>query len=269
MTSDTRFPRMNSIHTWPSKIDSENGFFTGIEADYAYGFVENVDPDDNPVDVWSFADETITPRSDVRVFPTVSGDFFMASSSASDTSVQFTVSALTSTGDQQFITATTNASDGRTPVQFGSGLDINFVFLSAADQENLGEIYFTNVNDFTLGKPNDTDSVLAHVPIGYGCSPQSMVRVPNNKRVIVTDFIITLDRSNGSRGSAEIHLRTKREGGSWVVSRRWNIQTGTPIIPAVKMTFEPGSIVVARLENASDTNTNLGVEMQFYFVDIE
>jgi len=262
---------LQTLHVYPQFINEQTGFYKGLDPDYAYGKVVHVDALDNARTVWSFADNAASPRSDRKIFPTASGDFFIASDNAADTSIEFTCSCIAANGDALTLVTATDATDGRTPVQFGSGLDINFVFQSGTNQKCAGELYFTNLNDFTNGEPNTVTSVLAHVPTrpagtgGYGCSPQAVVRVPNNKEMIIHEFFISLSRDGGSTGSAIVHCKVTRPNGSEIVVREWHMQTGTVSVPATNMVFGAGSIVEMVLEDVSDSNTNCGIEMHFTF----
>ena len=257
------------IHNYPTNVDVEKGFFLGLKNDYAYGRVLLSDAADVERTAWSFGDDGRVPlRGDTKVYPEVSGSFFMASSDAADTDLEFTISAIAANGDELTIVASTDGTDGRTPVNIGSGLDINFVFMSGADQENVGQIYFTNDGNFTLGIPDTAVSVLAHVPIGYGCSPQATVRVPNDKLLVVSDIVLTLSRSGGALGSAIIHCRARRPGGSWIVVREWHVQTGPIVLPANSLTFGATSIVEIRLFDVSDLDTSLGTEIHFSLIDV-
>lgn len=256
-------------HNYPSKVDEELGRITALENDYLYGRVLQVDPSDPERMVWSFADDNLSTRGDLKVFPTTTSNLYVASSNAADTNIVITCSCIDSNGERVFLTATTDATDGRTPVNFGNAVDVNFVFMSGDDQVNLGELYFTNLNDFTNGVPNTTTSVLAHVPIGYGCSPQAILRVPEKKTVIIDTIILTLARANGSAGSAVVHLNVRRDGGSFVVSREWHLQSGTIVLPCTNLTFEGGSLIHFTMFDVSDSNTNIGIEAHFKYVDSE
>ena len=254
-------------HVYPANVDVELGKINNIENDYLYGRVLQVDSNDPERMVWSFADDDISPRSDNKTFPTTLSNFYVASSNAADTGIVITCSTINTAGERVFITATTDASDGRTPVLFGTGVDINFVFMSGADQVNLGELYFTNSGAFTLGRPDTPSSVLAHVPIGYGCSPQALVVVPEGKTIIIEEIVLTLARASGIAGSAVVHLNVKRDGGSFVVAREWHLQSGTIVLPCNNLTFAGGSIIHFTMFDVSDMNTNIGIEAHFKYVD--
>lgn len=265
--------QLQTIHMYPPIVDLQTGYFANLEPGYACGEVIHVDAADSARTVWSFADNIASPRSDRKVFPTTGGDFFIASDNAADTSIEFTCTCIAANGDALTLVATTDATDGRTPVQFGSGLDINFVFQSGTNQTCAGEVYFTNLNDFTLGEPNTVTSVLAHVPVtvsgqGFGVSPQAFVRVPNNKEIIIKEFFISVSRDSGAAGSAIVHCKVTRPNGSEVVAREWHMQTGTVLVPATSMVFGAGTIIEMVLEDVSDTNTNCGIEMHFTFREV-
>jgi len=257
-----------TIHVYPPEVDLENGYFEELEPDYAYGWIDHMDKTDNPRTVGSFATNDASPRLDRKVFPTTSGDFFIASDNAADTSIEFTCSCIAANGDALTLIATTDATDGTTPVQFGSGLDINFVVITGQDQTPIGDIYFTNLNDFTGGQPNTVTSVLAHVPVDYGCSPQSLVRVPNNRRLIIKKFYISHTRTGGSVGSAVIQLRTKRANGSEVVSEEWKVQTGFNPTDGINLVYEAGSIIEFVVKSVSDTDHDISAKMLFIYEEV-
>lgn len=269
MTSSKNSPvTQKASHSYPWHVDEHLGFFEDIEPDYLYGRCLLTDVADNERSCWSFADDNLSTRLDRKVFPTVSSNLYMASSNASDTSVEFTISSLNAAGERVVLTASTDATNGQTPVLIGTGLDINFVFMSGDNQVNLGEVYFTNDPNFTAGVPNTPSSVLAHVPVGYGCSPQAMVTVPANKICVIDRIVITISRASGAAGSAVIHARVKRAGGSFVVAREWNMQDGTSVIPVVGMAFPAGTIVEFTIFDVSDSDTNVSVDCQFEYVEV-
>lgn len=268
MSSNPDSLKSNTVHVYPQEVDKELGAFPNIHPDYAYGRVLDADAADLPRTAWSFADDDRVTRADTKTYPTVSDDFYMVSDNALDTAIEFTISSLDATGDLQTLVASTDATNGTTPVLIGSGLDINFVFMSGADKENLGEVYFTHGSNFTAGVPNDVTKVLAHAPAGYGCSPQAAFTVPNNRKAIIHSFTLTISRQSGALGSAIIHCRAKRAGGSWLVVREWHTQVGHMVLPGVGMAFDPGTIVEMRLVDASDTNTSFGAEIHFDYVDL-
>lgn len=256
-------------HIYPSNIDESLQRIDGLEADYLYGRTLQIDAADPERAVWSFADDDISPRLDLKVFPTVSGNFYVASSNASDTSIEITCSTIDATGARVFLTATTDATNGQTPVLFGTGIDINFVFMSGDDQENLGELYFTNDGNFTAGRPDTASSVLCHVPIGYGCSPQAILKVPTGFDVVFKTIAIGLSRDGGAGGSAILHCNVKRNGGSYVVAEEWHIQTGSPTeLTVSNLVFNSGSEIYFSMFSVSDLNTNVSVKALFDFVEV-
>lgn len=255
------------VNVYPTNAAKHMGSFSGVEPDYLYGRCLLTDAGDPERTIWSFADDNLIVRSDRKVFPTSTGNFYVASSNALDTNLQFTVSSIDENGDRVFLTATTNATNGQTPVNFGSGLDINFVFMSGDSQVNLGQIYFTNNPTFTAGQPSVVSSVLAHVPIQYGCSPQAVLRVPNGKIMVVNQIVITMSRTGGADGSAIIHARIKREGLSTVVAREWHWQTGQNVIPVTGMAFPAGTIVEFTIFDVSSVDTSIGIDCQFDYIE--
>lgn len=243
------------------------GLFSGVEPGYLYGRCLLTDAGDPERTIWSFADDNLLIRSDRKVFPTSAGAFYVASSNALDTDLQFTVSTIDANGDRVFLTAITDATNGQTPVNFGNGLDVNFVFMSGDSQVNLGQIYFTNDPNFTLGQPGIVTSVLAHIPSQYGCSPQAILRVPNGKIMVVNKIVVTMSRTGGAAGSAIIHLRVKRDGFSTVVAREWHWQTGQDVIPVTGMAFPAGTIVEFTIFDVSSPDTSIGIDCQFDYIE--
>lgn len=256
-------------HTYPTNLDQSLQHIDGVELDYLYGRNLQIDASDPERAVWSFGDDDISPRADLKTFPTVSGNFYIASSNALDTSVEFTCSTIDASGNRVVLTATTDATNGQTPVLFGTGLDINFVFMSGDDQENLGEVYFTNDGNFTAGRPDTPSSVLCHVPIGYGCSPQAILKVPAGKKCVFENVTVGISRDSGAGGSGVLHCNVKQAGRSYVVAEEWHLQTGPPSQFDVRnLVFGPESELYFSLFSVSDTNTNVSVKVLFYYVDV-
>ena len=256
--------------SFPVDIDIESKFFDGLERDYTYGRALMVDAADAERTVWSFADDDLTPiRGDRKIFPTSAANLYVSSSDAADTGIEITCQVILADGSRQDTVVVTDATDGRTPVLITNGLDINFVFISGEDSLNVGQLYFTNDPNFTNGIPDVPASVLAHVPIGYGCSPQALVRVPKGKNLIVNSIVPTLSRGSGGAGSAIFHINVRRPNGTFIVTREWHLQTGNPpMIPAHNMVFGPTSIIEVTVLDVSDNNTNCGMEVNFTLVDI-
>lgn len=261
----------HTVRNFPSQIDQELGNFPGLKKEYAYGRTLLADAGDAERTVWSFSDDNLTPiRLDRKVFPTSAANLYMSSSNAADTNIPVTMFTIDANGDEKFITQSTDATDGRTPVLIDFGLDINFVFISGTDTLNVGQLYFTNDPNFTNGIPDNPSSVLAHVPIGYGCSPQALIRVPNKKTLIVQSIVPTLSRAGGNPGSAVFHINVRRPNGTFIVTREWHLQTGMPpVLPAHGMVFGPTSIVEVTVFDVSSADTNCGMEVNFTLVETE
>lgn len=259
----------DDVHTYPEWVDVERGRFDELKNDYAYGRVSLIDASDAPATVWAFGDDDEVPRLNKRVFTTTPSNFYIASDNALDTSLTFEVHGIDENGDFLVIQATTDATNGQTPVNIGYGLDLNFMFINMPDGDPQGNIYITNADNFLLGLPVNPSQVLVFTPQGYGCSPQCMLRVANNRQVVINKIILTLSRAGGASGSAIIHCRAKRAGGSWIVVREWHIQTGTAVLPTNNMVFGAGDIVEMELFDVSDNDTSLGAELHFTYVDLE
>lgn len=268
-TAKNHGPAPARQHIYPSNIDETLGRIEGIEADYLYGRVLKTDAADPERTAWSFGDDNISPRADNKTFPTSASNLYVASSNAADTSLEFTCSGLDADGNRVFYTAITDATNGQTPVLFTNALDINFVFISGEGQKNLGEVYFTNDPNFTAGRPDVPSSVLAHVPIGYGCSPQALLKVPEGKIAVCKSVSIGLSRASGAGGSAIIHCNVWTQGGGFTVSEEWHTQSGPPTeLTITNLKFSAGTIVYFSAYEVSDNDSNVSVKVLFDYVEL-
>lgn len=228
------------------------------------GFVQFIDANDSSVDVWSMASDGFAHQLATKTFPATAAAIYAASTAAGDTSLDFITHVIDATGKQREITFTTNASDGRTPVALGiNGLDCNFVRLVGDDQAHTGNIFITQGNAFTAGVPDDLTTVLAHVKAGYGRSHQSHLTTQSEYNTRLRRIVITIARASGASGSIEVHLEIKRAGESWVVDREWHLVTGVFEKSLTGLLLPSGSRVRVRLEDVSDSDTNVTAEIVY------
>jgi hypothetical protein len=246
-------------------LDLAFGQFGGMLEDMKYGYVRGLDAADNAVDVWSFANDGLSVRSDTKTFPSSASTFYIASDAIADTSLAVTVVAIDSTGAESTQVVTTNAASGRTPVALtGSLLDVNRAFLSGNGQTNTGNIAITTANNFTNGAPTTPSQCVAFIPAGYGQTEQCSYTVPSGYRLRIKRLIVYVARTSGAAGSAEVRLLTRAPGGSWLVKRELFLTAATPVnSPEHGLVFSAGTQIAMRVEDVSDTDTNVTAQFAF------
>ncbi len=247
-------------------IEIANGDVPHVSGHAKFGKVAEIDSADTPVDVWHFADDTLSNRQATKTFPSAAATLYMASDNAGDTAT-VSIEYLDSSGNSQSVSA---ALTGQTAVNLGvSALDVNRAYLSGDDESNAGNIYISHDADWTSGVPDDLTQTLAFIGIGYGQTEQCIYRVPTGKRAILIGSVIGIARANGADGSAVIQLVTKEASGSWLVKRHWHLQTGNGIYLHLKgLTLDAGGIFKMHVNGVSDNGTNITGEVHYYLVDV-
>jgi hypothetical protein len=231
-----------------------------------FGGTEAIDAADPEITIWRLANDTLGANQVTRKkFQTSASTLYIASTSASDTSIDITVQYSDSSNLEQSTTVTLN---GQTPVSLGvSGLDCNRMFVSSADDTLAGNVYLTNANDFSSGVPNDDADILAYIIAGAQQTEQTTFRVPSDKTMIITRVYATISRANGSSGSANISLKIKPDGGSWLVKRKYYTTTEKDInLNDLSIVYQPGTFVEWTISNVSDNNTNVFVEYDYELI---
>lgn len=252
------------VHVYPANVSVERNVFPDIINNYTYGRVWLTDAGDNPRTIWSFADDDISPRHDTKLFPSTPNQIWVASDDPTDVGTTWTVNGIDANGDFWGDSVTLDATDATIPVLLGTGIDINFTFLSGDNQTHDGNIYFVIENAFTNGIPDNPENVICHVPAGYACSPQNVLRVPRGKEFILNNIILSLSRSGGAAGSAVIKCWVRvGYNGSFTVAREWHIQTGTAVLPTNHMRLPEGSIFELRIDDVSSVDTNVTSEVHY------
>lgn len=252
------------VRSVSSELDLAFGRFSGLEENTKFGMVLGIDAADNAVDIWDFASDALSTRTDTKTFPTSAATLYAASDSAADTSKQFTASVILSDGTRSDVTWTTDATDGRTAVSLGvSGLDVNTVTLSGSSQTHAGNIYVQQGSGFTAGVPNTPANVLAFVRAGYGRTQQATYTVPAGYQIRIKRVILTIARASGAAGSAQIEFRVKPAGKSWIVMREWHLPTGFVEKHVAGLVYDAGTQIVMRLEDVSDSDTNVTGEFHY------
>lgn len=244
----------------PEELALAIGEIKGITEETKFGAVLGTDIADNPKDLWYFANDGLG-GADTKTFPSASSEFFIASDSASDSSVEVTLSAIADDGTLATVVVT---ATGTTPVSCGTLLDVNRAFLSGDDQSNVGNIAICTANNFTSGFPTTPSQCVAMIPAAYGQTQLSLYRVPIGYKIRIKAVQVFLSRASGGNGSAEVHLRVKPNGGSWRVVRPYELTTSAPLdVKTGGLIFEGGTQLGLRVEDVSDNDTNAFGELIF------
>lgn len=244
------------------------GNIPGYASDTKFGRVRAQDAADNAVDIWSFADDTASPRSDTKTFPSAAATIYLASSSGSDTNVDIDVTYIDSTG--ALAEALAVNLNGQTPVSIGAtGLDVLRIKVSAGSPNApVGIIYASITNDFTAGAPNDVTDILAVAPAGFGQSQLSHFTVPLGKTLVMKEVYILIARVSGAAGSAEVTLRITEFGGHQRVVRQFFPTTSVPISRGVKNFVVPARAqIVWRVDDVSDSDTDVSCTWGYELID--
>lgn len=241
------------------------GHISGYEVNTKFGRVKAIDAADAAVDVWAFADDTASPRSNTKTFPTSAATLYLCSSSTSDTAVEVTVDYIDSSGAAATATVTLT---GQTPVSIGAtGLDINRLRVTGSTAA-VGIIYGANTNDFTGGAPNDVTDVLAIAPAGYQQSQLSHFTVPSGKTLVMKDILLTISRASGGVGSADVTLRVKESGGVSRIRREFFPTSSVPITNGIQdFVVNAGGQIVWRVDDVSDNDTNISCVWSYELID--
>lgn len=259
-----------SIDVTPFDFDQEValGNVAGYSNVGKFGRVRLVDAADTPCDIWAFADDDITPSGLQKVFPSVAATLYLCSSSASDTSVDVYVEYIDENGDHAVISSVT--LNGQTPVSLGvTGLDINRMAIISPTSP-VGKVYGSITNDFSAsGEPNDTNDIIAFIPIGYNQTEQTHYTVPNNKTLIMKSLSLPMSRASGSPGSVDIALEVTPFGQAPLIKRQF---PGTDSISASDSSIK-NLVVSGRssirwiVQNISDVDTNISCIWGAHLVD--
>lgn len=237
---------------------------SGISVDTKFGRVRNIDAADTPCDVWALADDAASPRLESKTFPSAASTLYMASDDAADTA-EVTVEYIDSFG---FLQTVTDNLTGQTPVNLGvSGFDSNRAYLSGDDESNVGNVFVSHDADWTAGVPDDLTQTLCHIPPGYGQTEQCLYRVPIGKKCFILGLNLTVARSGGAAGSADVRILTKESGGSWLVKRDYPIQNGGMPFVTRGLSVGPGGFFRLEVNDVSDIDTNVTADIIYYLRD--
>jgi hypothetical protein len=257
------------VRSVSSELDIAFGRFDGIYEDTKFGWTGFHDAADPSADVWPLSRDDYVNKLSQKTFPDSAAELFVATTAEADANLQFTAEVIDENGLFSEVTFTTHATDGRIGTSLGvSGLDVNRVELTGDDQNNTGDVFVTQGNDFAgTGIPNTLADTVAFIEANEGQTQQAMRRVPLDRRTRIKGIIITIARASGAAGSAIIKLRVKKPGGSWVTKRRWNLPTGEVIKRAAGLVFDGGTLIKGVVDSVSDQDTH--VTFEFVYEDIE
>lgn len=243
------------------------GNIDGSSFDTKYGGLSDMDAADGTQTVWRLADDNITGKVSRKTFQTTAATLYIASSNASDTSIDIDVIYHDSSNNEQSITVTLN---GQTPVSLGvSGLDCNRMSVSSSDDTLAGDVYLTNENNFTSGVPNDSTKILAFILAESGQTEQCTYRVPDSKTKIIKRFHASISRASGAAGSAKLQLFVKNNNGSWLRKREYPITTEKVInLDNIHFVLNSNSLMEWVITDVSDSDTSIYIEYDYILKDV-
>lgn len=253
-SDNNRYNRGGALLTSDFVSDVAFGLVSNYSFVTKFGRVLAMDAVDSARDIWSLADDAQSPRSDTKTFPSVASEFFLASSSASDTAVTVRVSYLSEIGEAR---ETDVALNGQTPVSLGfTALDVNRMEVISAVGA-VGKIYCITANNFSAGVPVTISQTVAFIEAGYNQTQQLHYTVPLNKRLLIPQYNLSISRSSGAVGSSIIRLYVKPNGRARVIKREFFPTTGASVDEDHSViVVEPLSQVTWQLYEVSDNVTN-------------
>lgn len=253
------------VRTISTDLEIAFGRFSGISEDAKFGEVRGIDAIDNATDVWTYGDDGFGGAL-TKTFPSSAQTLYVSSDSTSDTSKVVRVSYIDANGLSQTTDVTLT---GQTVVNTGvTALDCNRV-VQLTGTVNVGNLYVATENNHSSGTPADPTKVLAHVKPTQGQTRQAILTVPSNKRLRIKGIRAYVSRASGAAGSAIITLREQDDGGTEVVKRLWHVTTSQGVNEKTTgLVFPALAHIRARVEDVSDTDTNVTFEFDYDEIDI-
>ena len=241
------------------------GLVSNYEIITKFGRVLAMDAVDAARDVWALADDAESPRLNTKIYPSTASEFFLASSSVSDTSVVIRVEYLSDIGEARQTSVNLN---GQTPVSLGFlALDVNRMIVTSSTGA-VGNIYCLTANNFSAGVPVTISQCVAFIAAGYNQTQQVHFTVPLNKRLLITQFNIDLSRSSGAAGSAVVRLLIKPNGEAVKIKREFLPTTSAGRDEDhARIVVESLSQITWRLQSVSDNVTNCVVNWNYELID--
>lgn len=247
------------VRSVSADLDLAFGRFSGMSEDSKFGRVTGIDPNDNAVDIWAFADDTANPRSDTKTFPNATVPIYVFSSSASDTD-QLTVNYINSNG---YGASSAVYLNGSSALFVTSGQDVNRMYASGSTAF-LGLIYAVTQGTVVSSAPSAPGAVIAFIPQGYQQTEQSQITVPIDEHYRIKHINLFMSRTSGAAGSATITLRIKGSNGVSTIKREFFVTDAYGISkPSYGLTVSGGSQIVFRLDSVSDLDTQVSAVWAF------
>lgn len=258
-----RFDNSGSLIVGSFEIEAALGNVPNHFVSTKFGSTKLIDAADvsptSPATIWRLADDGRTPlRVARKTFQTSSDTLYISSNNAADTNIEITMVINNGSNNIRTVTATTNAVDGRTPVNTGiTALDCNTAYVSGNNQTLTGDVYVVSGANITpaTGVPSDPTKVLAFIPQEDQRTQQSVFRVPFNAKMIIKRIYSTISAGTNS-ASATILLKVKSDSGSWLTIRPYLITTSIAADRVEGIVLEPNSLVECILSEVSGNNVN-------------
>lgn len=96
-----------------------------------------------------------------------------------------------------------------------------------------------------------------------------MFTVPIDKQMRIRKVHISIGRASGAAGSAEVNLKVREFGKTWIVKRPFTVTTSYPINKSVAgLIIPPRANVVMTLQTVSDTDTNCDASWEYELIDL-
>lgn len=262
---NNRYNRGGGLLTTEFDTEVALGLVSNYVIDTKFGRVKGPDQQDNPVDIWALADDGLSNRLNTKTFPTVASEFFLASSSVSDTAVTVRVVFIDNIGVEREEDVILN---GRTPVSLGFvALDVNRMTVVSSTGA-AGNIYCATSGSFTAGVPTTPSQTVSYIQAGYNQTQMTQLTVPAKKRLIIKSFTLAISRDSGASGSGIATLRIKPQNQASVIKREFFPTTGTPVDKTrANIVVEPLSQIVWRLDDVSDSDTNCSCIWDYEAID--
>ena len=126
-----------------------------------------------------------------------------------------------------------------------------------------------NLGTITIRQETTPINIFAEMPIS-GQTNIACYTVPVGKSMIIKRLYISITRSSGASGSANVVLNSREVLGSWNGLRSFDIQTGGNVSYTLEggLTLYEGTDIKLTADSVSDNNTIVNGEFEFYLIDI-
>ncbi len=163
--------------------------------------------------------EDIFAAGGVKVWPAAAATIYISSDNqAADVGIEITVEYIDANGLHAEVTGQLHATDARTFVSLGvTALDVNRAYLSGDGEALTGNVYVSvdNTDVGGNGIPDDTDDIMAFIPLLDGQTMQATYRVPTDETAFISGWMWTTNTVNATKHSALFRLQVRQPGGSW------------------------------------------------------